>query len=164
MTPKQPVRSTRCVSERGAELVEFAITLPLLALLAFGSADLGRVYFATEHLKNAAREAAYFASTHPYQQVYDPGSGKCAKPDNIYDRALQEFGSTSADLDMVVVVGSTTTSSSNGSLVCDSGVNGPGPSIKVTVIDKRFRFITPYLSNVLNSQGLQASVTVREAT
>lgn len=45
-------------SERGAQLVEFALTLPLLLLVLGGVAEFGLLFHAAEITTNAAREAA----------------------------------------------------------------------------------------------------------
>ena len=45
-------------SERGANLVEFAIVLPLLVLILAGLADLGRAFYNYMVITNAAREGA----------------------------------------------------------------------------------------------------------
>jgi TadE-like protein len=52
-------------SDRGGALVEFAITLPLLALLAIAAADYGRVYRTSIEVANAARAGAQFGG-HTY--------------------------------------------------------------------------------------------------
>jgi Flp pilus assembly protein TadG len=45
-------------SQRGAELVEFALTFPLLLLIALGIVDFGFLFQEHEVLTNAAREGA----------------------------------------------------------------------------------------------------------
>jgi hypothetical protein len=45
-------------SDVGGALVEFAITLPLLALLAIAAADYGRIFSASIAVANAARTGA----------------------------------------------------------------------------------------------------------
>lgn len=45
---------------RGQELVEFAIVLPLLLLVAFGVLDLGRAFHAVITITNVAREGARY--------------------------------------------------------------------------------------------------------
>jgi Flp pilus assembly protein TadG len=45
-------------SRRGQSIVETALLLPLLMLLVMGSADLGRVFYYSIAVTNAAREAA----------------------------------------------------------------------------------------------------------
>jgi hypothetical protein len=58
-----PVFSPR--SERktgqGQSLIEFALLLPLLILIVFGTVDLGRAFFVSITLSNAAREGARYA-------------------------------------------------------------------------------------------------------
>ncbi len=46
----------RLADQRGAALVEFAVILPLLILLVFGTIEFGRAYNAKVTLTHAARE------------------------------------------------------------------------------------------------------------
>jgi len=55
-------RSHRRALERGQSLVEFALVLPIFAIMLFGIIDLGRYVFTANSLNNGAREAARFAS------------------------------------------------------------------------------------------------------
>jgi Flp pilus assembly protein TadG len=48
----------RAESERGAELIEFALVFPLLLLLVLGMVDFGFLFQRYEVLTNAAREGA----------------------------------------------------------------------------------------------------------
>jgi Flp pilus assembly protein TadG len=48
-------------SDRGAELIEFALTFPLLLLVALGIVDFGLLFQRYEVLTNAAREGARVA-------------------------------------------------------------------------------------------------------
>ncbi len=52
--------------ERGANLVEMAVVLPLLLMLLMGVADVGRAFYSYVTLTNAVREGARFASRFPY--------------------------------------------------------------------------------------------------
>jgi Flp pilus assembly protein TadG len=52
----------RRVDERGQGLVEFAVILPLLAMITFGVLDLGRLYVAYTTVANAAHQAAVCVS------------------------------------------------------------------------------------------------------
>lgn len=51
--------------ERGQELVEFALILPLLLLLMVGIFEFGYVVFAYNTLSNAVREGARYGSVNP---------------------------------------------------------------------------------------------------
>jgi Flp pilus assembly protein TadG len=53
--------SRKLVSEDGAQLVEFAIVLPLLLLVVLGIAEFGIIFQRYEVLTNAAREGARMA-------------------------------------------------------------------------------------------------------
>jgi Flp pilus assembly protein TadG len=58
-------QGTRC-DERGANLVELALLLPLLVLLLVGVADFGRAFNSHIIITNASREGARYASRFPW--------------------------------------------------------------------------------------------------
>ena len=58
---KAAVKRWRPQSERGAELIEFALVLPLLLLLVLGIVDFGFLFQRLEVVTNAAREGARIA-------------------------------------------------------------------------------------------------------
>jgi Flp pilus assembly protein TadG len=58
----------RWSSERGAELVEFALTLPLLLIVFGGIVDFGLILQRQQVLSNAAREGARLAVLPGYTQ------------------------------------------------------------------------------------------------
>src|SRR5438132_13877854 len=66
----QPVSHSR----KGQAIVETALLLPILMLLVMGSADLGRVFYYSIAVTNAAREAARQGT------YYDPLTNS-----NVYD-------------------------------------------------------------------------------
>jgi Flp pilus assembly protein TadG len=76
-----PVLRSRRRRERGAALVEFAICLPGLALLTLGVVDFGRAYSLTQQARSAAREAAFYAASHP-GQLHRVAGTACADPAN----------------------------------------------------------------------------------
>jgi Flp pilus assembly protein TadG len=51
--------------EDGQELVELALLLPVLLLIAFGVLDLGRLFHASITIANSAREGARFGTFDP---------------------------------------------------------------------------------------------------
>jgi Flp pilus assembly protein TadG len=67
--------------QRGAAFIEFAICVPVLATLGFGVVDLGRAYSLTQRARSAAREAAFYAASHP-GQLHNVASTACADPAN----------------------------------------------------------------------------------
>src|SRR2546426_4423864 len=70
------MRCHRVSRSRGQAVVETALLLPLLMLLTMGSADLGRVFYYSIAVTNAAREAARQGT------YYDPTANP---PANTYD-------------------------------------------------------------------------------
>jgi TadE-like protein len=57
-------RPTFWLREAGQSLVEFAILVPLLLIVFLGAADVGRLFFYTSMISNAAREGAIYAANH----------------------------------------------------------------------------------------------------
>ena len=78
-------------SESGAEVIEFALTLPLLLLVVFGIIEFGFVFQQYEVVTNAAREGARIASLSTY------GSTPAVRRTNAMARVNQYL--TAAGLD-----------------------------------------------------------------
>ena len=53
-------------AQLGQAAAEFALLLPLIALLVMGLVDLGRVFYTYEAVTNAAREGARYCAQYPY--------------------------------------------------------------------------------------------------
>lgn len=66
----QAFRSGR--DERGAQIVEFAVVLPLLAVLILGIMDFGQAFAIRQKLTFAARDAARFGSSEPTNDLTQP--------------------------------------------------------------------------------------------
>ena len=52
--------------ERGQSLLEFAMVLPILLLLAIGTIEFGRAYYQYNTLSKAVRQGARYMSMHAY--------------------------------------------------------------------------------------------------
>ena len=59
-------------SQRGQSLVEFALVLTLLLVLAAGAVDLGRVFHSTIIITNASREGARYLTRNPNDAASTP--------------------------------------------------------------------------------------------
>ena len=57
--------SARTANERGASLVEFALAVPLLALLLFGVIDYSFAFSDQQNLRQSTREVARLVTTDP---------------------------------------------------------------------------------------------------
>lgn len=60
--------------ERGATMVEFAVSLPLLIVLVVGIFDFGSAFNFKQELNNAAREGARYSSSAPTADLSAVGS------------------------------------------------------------------------------------------
>ena len=61
--------SSRRSDQRGQSLMEFALVLPLLLLMAFGITEFGRAYYQYNTLSKAIRNGARYMSSHPYDNA-----------------------------------------------------------------------------------------------
>lgn len=129
--------------------MEFAIALPFLAIIVFGTIDLGRAYLAWLKVKNAAREGAAYAQLHPGR--LQPNGPNCADPDNIQWHARAEAG---GDTSLRVFV--------NPSPAGGCADSGPAPGQDVTVTtEKDFTLLTPIVQRLVgNPVRVRASVKV----
>ncbi len=59
--------------QKGQALIELTLLLPFLLVLVIGAIEFGRLFFTQIIITNAAREGAYYLSTHISD--YDPGTG-----------------------------------------------------------------------------------------
>jgi Flp pilus assembly protein TadG len=112
---------TRIKSERGAALLEAAITLPMLLLVAVGIFEFGRAYQTWQILTNAAREGARIAV------LPDPTSGIVETRVREYMAAGQLSGADTATVDVNRTASMT--------------VNGAAVSASQVSIDYPFSFI-----------------------
>jgi TadE-like protein len=75
---------------RGQSLVEFALTLPILVLVVFGTVDLGRAFFQSIALENAVKEGAFLGARAP-ECATDTGGTTCTDPNNVEARVSAEL-------------------------------------------------------------------------
>ena len=138
-------------SERGGALVELAVVLPVLVLIAIGVMDYGRVYYTSVTVANAARAAAEwgaYARTGSYTSYTD----------------IQNFGNLEgADAGSVTITTNPPLcrcSPTGSSVSCTTSCGGYGaPQVYVTAS------ATKTVALILRYPGLPANVTIsRSAT
>lgn len=81
----QQIRKTR-KGEKGQNLVEFALVIPLLLLLVIGIAEFGRAWMTKNIVTGAAREAVRMYAVNPNTAAAD------ARADNILNSASLDLG------------------------------------------------------------------------
>jgi TadE-like protein len=68
----------------GSQIVEFAISLPLLMVLVVGIFDFGTAFNVKQKIVNVTREGARVASNQPTNDLWPPGVvGACAAPTSV---------------------------------------------------------------------------------
>ena len=112
---------TRVKSERGAALLEAAITIPMLLLISVGIFEFGRAWQTWQVLTNAAREGARLAV------LPDPTPGTAEARAREYMAAGQLPGAATASVDVNQSASMT--------------VNGAAVSASQVTIDYPFTFI-----------------------
>lgn len=140
------VRNRRARS-RGQSLVEFAIILPIMLVFLAAALDLGRVFYATITLNNAAREGVFQASQTP--ESFDDGQACNVATNLVVCRVQLETKNSgvsiaSADIEM------------NCSTSGCPEVAGSTVTVDVT---GQFRLITPLLSMIFGSQTIPMSAS-----
>ena len=140
---------TRQRDERGLALIEFALALPLLAILVLGAVDVGRAYSLATRLTNAAREGARFGQDAPEQVAT---TGVCTAPDSITWMATHEDGSNSWTVNVDKMVGGSATAISGCRTMQDPAASvRPGDHIRVRV-STSFAILTPLVGQLIGNQ------------
>ena len=104
-------------AERGASLVEFALLLPIFAMLLFGMITAGLALNEKQQMTHATREGARYAATVGAEQTFDSGTWASNVRDLLVQRSVGTLGT--AD-------------------VCVSLVEGSGASLVVVDSDPKF--------------------------
>jgi Flp pilus assembly protein TadG len=138
--------------EEGAALAEFAICLPFLSILVFGTIDLGRLFQTQQQLKNAAREGAVYGARFPGRQT---AGTACVDPDNIVWHATHESSQS-----FTITVNGATPSCLTGTLASSLQ---PGQPLRIAA-STTFTPFTPMASRIFGSnRTLTSSVCVNIA-
>jgi Flp pilus assembly protein TadG len=147
------------LDERGIALVEFALLLPFIAMLVFGTVDLSRGFTQQNRLKNASREGAALARLRPNQLT-------C--PGGIRDRVFEEDDGLSAlsgfNVSVVRENGSAITQTCNPLPVGDTRKVAAGNTVIVRV-QANLNLTTPFVGIVTGNpirQTAETKVVVHE--
>jgi len=118
--------------------------LPFLAMLIFGTVDLGRAFSMRNELSNAAREGARFAQFFPQQVIDDPSTASdCYKPNSITFAAKNEQATVSNPYTVTVTRLDTNTVIPSNTCI-DPPTIAPGTHVRVKV-SAPFTILTPLL-------------------
>ena len=146
----------RARDQRGTALVELAVVLPLLSLVAFGTVDLGRAYGRLNQVRNAAREGAAYAQTHPARLA----GAACTTPDSAQWFARNEAGPAGAAFEVEIATPAGTFASAGPGCAPFNAAAVAGEEITVTV-SSPFTLLTPLVRAVTGDPVIRSRVTVR---
>ena len=127
---------------RGQSLVEFALILPIMMVFLAAVLDLGRVFYATISLNNAAREGAFQAAETP--SSFDQGQ-PCNTATNLVTCRVQLEAKDSA----VSIAPADITMSCN-----QTGCPEQSGSRVTVAVTGQFRLLTPLLSIIFGGQTI----------
>ncbi len=138
--------------QKGQSLVEFAISFTVIMLLLAGIVDLGRALFYWLALRDAAQEAAVYASI-------------C--PTNLTEIEKRAVTSSHAPVDFAVEPHSTNmnlqcTYISTGALCGTGAAPAIGSGVRVTITYNNFPLMMPFIGTILGSQTLTLKATVED--
>ncbi|MGK2851942.1 MAG: PKD domain-containing protein [Candidatus Limnocylindrales bacterium] len=130
---------------RGQSLVEFALILPIMLLFLAAVVDLGRVFYATISLNNAAREGAFQAAQTP--DSYQSGQACNTATNLVVCRVQLESKDSSVSI-----------APSDISLSCGTpGCPEQAGSTVTVAVQGQFQLITPLLSMIFGGQTIPMS-------
>ena len=123
-------------SERGAELIEFALTLPLLLLLVLGIIEFGFLFQEYEVVTNAAREGARIGSMIP-SAGYTAAEATKRATDYVTAGGLKVAQMNPAPTAVTSQV----------------PITGTGKCIPVVTVTVNYEHPVPFLSGIMNYFG-----------
>ena len=146
-------------SERGTQLVELALVMPVLMAFFVATAEFGRYFHSYSTLSKATRAGARYLATTPIKTVGGPNGGTNATEDMRAKRLVVYGDANAADSSKPVVPGLTV---SNVDLVR----TGDHPTVPETVTVRIVNYkYTPLLNLGSFANGLKwASVPVKPST
>lgn len=143
--PGQMINRRR--GESGAALVEFALLLPLIALLVFGTIDIARAYRLNVRLEAAAREGAAFSQIFPNDVTCSGNFNDLKDRVELEDPDLSSHGGYAVRAQRDIGGGTFV-----GYDICESDGDAPvvsgGDRVRVEV-DGDFSVITPILGSII---------------
>jgi Flp pilus assembly protein TadG len=152
-------------SEKGQSMVELAVAVVVLLILVSGVVDLGRVAFHYIAMRDAAQEAASYASFFPNnnQQIFaramDGIAGDGVDPSRIEVNLKIYKSSGTYECNWSVSSPEVCAASSDTS---GSNVVSVNNVIEVTITDAAFPITMPLLGSFLGSQTINLSSTIQD--
>ncbi|MDI9445385.1 MAG: pilus assembly protein [Planctomycetota bacterium] len=147
---QKPVQTLQ--REKGQSLIEMAISITILLILLAGIVDLGRVFFTFITMRDAAQEAAVYASAYPDNCDRIVKRAQDAMRDAPYD-AIEVW------VDAVQCSPGATVPPENACAYADPLTNVE-KTVRIVVRDDDFPIAMPFLGSILGTQTLPLKAEV----
>ena len=146
-------------SSRGQALVETALILPLIILLLLMGIDLGRVFFTTIDLRNAAHEATMLGGTEPDVVCGDLADTVDRQMGRVGDPNSAVCGPLTATTDVAYITNSTCERADAGPACSPWAPNYPADADLRYLVTVQYRFqpVVP-LVGFLTGNGMGGSI------
>jgi Flp pilus assembly protein TadG len=147
--------------DRGSQLVEFAVTLPLLVVFVVGIFDFSGAFTLKQKLTNVARDAARVAAGDPASDVPSSSTTLPASVADAYQLVANYF--TANDLNNCGMTAGSATSSGTTWTFSSSGSGCPGTGLKI-IINRGYYFpenstsVAPSVTCQLSNLGSQTVI------
>lgn len=132
----------RLKGESGQDIVEFALVLPILAMLLFGIIDYGWIFFNEARVGNAAREGARFA----VMNYKEAEASKGALTTEAYLQAQVEENVKD------VLPGNLKSPAANLAVTVGKVTNAPDDEEIVVTVSAQVKLFTPVVSTIIHNQ------------
>lgn len=144
--------------ESGQSMVELAVSIVMLLILLAGVVDLGRITFYYIAMRDAAQEAASYASIFPYNNFEILERGKAGAVDESRIEVVMTInpGATGAYSCASDEGCATSTNSCTAHTVAGSDV------IEITITDNAFPITMPILGTFLGRQNIVLETTIQD--
>lgn len=152
-------------SEKGQSMVELAVAVVVLLILVSGVVDLGRVAFHYITMRDAAQEAASYASVFPNnnQQIFARAiegiAGDGVDPSRI--EVNLKIYKASGTYECNWSVGSPEACVTNDD-TSDMNVVGANNVIELTITDSGFPITMPLIGSFLGGQSINLSTSIQD--
>lgn len=130
----------RRANDSGQSLVEVAISLSILVLIALAAVDFGYLFCTKLTLQNAVRQAGRYAVT---GQCITDGNGNCSQ--TRYNSVVQTLQDTSLGLLGGVHASNINISCTNKGGGCPNSAGGPGDLVTISV-SYPYGFLSPLMA------------------
>ncbi len=143
---------------RASQIVEFAVTLPLLAIFVVGIFDFGNAFSVKYKVTNAAREGARLAASQPTLDLTDPNAGQQGSVETIAELVGTYLLASKLDDCGLAAVGQQTVIHTNGTLTWTYTTDAARCAGTLTLeVNRGYTFLDPTTTSYPSGMTVEAT-------